>query len=77
MWAVGVAMPTFLLLMGESGMYQKFFSAKNAKAARQAVVGMIVGVVIIETTLALLAIVGRSVYPDLLEQTSILGRAAS
>ncbi|MFB3069619.1 MAG: sodium:solute symporter [Gemmatimonadales bacterium] len=77
LWAVGVAMPTFLLLMGESGMYQKFFSAKNAKAARQAVVGMIVGVVIIETTLALLAIVGRSVYPDLLEQTSILGRAAS
>lgn len=77
LWAVGVAMPTFLLLMGESGMYQKFFSAKNAKAACQAVVGMIVGVVIIETTLALLAIVGRSVYPDLLEQTSILGRAAS
>ena len=77
LWVVGVAMPTFLLLMGESGMYQKFFSAKNATAARQAVVGMIVGVVIIETTLALLAIVGRSVYPDLLEQTSILGRAAS
>ncbi len=77
LWAVGVAMPTFLLLMGESGMYQKFFSAKNATAARRAVVGMIVGVVIIETTLALLAIVGRSVYPDLLEQTSILGRAAS
>ncbi len=77
LWAVGVAMPTFLLLMGESGMYQKFFSAKNATAARQAVVGMIVGVVVIETTLALLAIVGRSVYPDLLEQTSILGRAAS
>ena len=77
LWAVGVAMPTFLLLMGESGMYQKFFSAKNATAARRAVVGMIVGVVVIETALALLAIVGRSVYPDLLEQTSILGRAAS
>ena len=75
LWAVGVAMPTFLLLMGESGMYQKFFSAKNATAARRAVVGMIVGVVIIETALALLAIAGRSVYPDLLEQTSILGRA--
>jgi SSS family solute:Na+ symporter/sodium/proline symporter len=77
LWAVGVAMPTFLLLMGESGMYQKFFSAKNATAARRAVVGMIVGVMVIETALALLAIVGRSVYPDLLEQTSILGRAAS
>jgi len=77
LWVLGVAMPTFLLLMGESGMYQKFFSAKNARAARQAVVGMVVGVIVIETTLALLAIVGRSVFPDLLEQTSILGRAAS
>jgi SSS family solute:Na+ symporter/sodium/proline symporter len=77
LWVIGVAMPTFLLLMGESGMYQKFFSAKNATAARQAVIGMIIGIVVIETTLALLAIVGRSVYPDLLEQTSVLGRAAS
>jgi SSS family solute:Na+ symporter len=77
LWVLGVAMPTFLLLMGESGMYQKFFSAKNATAARQAVVGMVIGVVIIETALAFLAIVGRSVYPDLLDQTSIVGRAAS
>lgn len=77
LWVLGVAMPTFLLLLGESGMYQKFFSAKNSRAARQAVVGMVAGVVILETCLALLAIVGRSVYPDLLEQTSIVGRAAS
>ena len=77
LWVVGVAMPTFLLLMGESGMYQKFFSAKNAAAARQAVIGMVFGIVILETALALLAIVGRAVYPDLLEQTSIVGRAAS
>ncbi|HUF11421.1 MAG TPA: sodium:solute symporter family protein, partial [Rhodothermales bacterium] len=77
LWVLGVAMPTFLLLLGESGMYQKFFSAKNSRAARQAVIGMVVGVVVLETCLALLAIVGRSVYPDLLEQTSIVGRAAS
>ncbi len=77
LWVLGVAMPTFLLLLGESGMYQKFFSAKNSRAARQAVVGMVGGIVIIETCLALLAIVGRSVYPDLLEQTSVVGRAAS
>ena len=58
-------------------MYQKFFSAKNASAARKAVIGMIVGIVTLETALALLAIVGRAVYPNLLEQTSIVGRAAS
>ncbi len=77
LWVLGVAMPTFLLLLGESGMYQKFFSAKNEQAARKAVVGMVAGIVIIETALALLAIVGRAAYPDLLEQTSVVGRAAS
>lgn len=77
LWAIGVAAPTFLLLLGESGMYQKFFSAKNARAARRAVLGMVAGVVFIETTLALLAIVGRAAFPDLMEQTSIVGRAAS
>jgi len=77
LWVIGVAMPTFLLLMGESGIYQKFFSAKNAGAARKAVVGTVIGVVILETALALLAIVGRAAYPDLMEQTSVVGRAAS
>ena len=77
LWVVGVSLPTFLLLLGESGMYQKFFSAKDANAARRAVIGMVLGVVIIETALALVAIVGRAAYPDLMEQTSIVGRAAS
>jgi SSS family solute:Na+ symporter len=77
LWVLGVAMPTFLLLLGESGMYQKFFSAKNEGAAKKAVVGMIVGVILIETTLALLAIVGRAAFPDLDQQVSVVGRAAS
>ncbi len=77
LWALGVAMPTFLLILGESGMYQKFFSARNAQAARRAVIGMLLGIMLIETALALLAIVGRSTYPNLMEETSILGRAAS
>ena len=77
LWVFGVAMPTFLLILGESGMYQKFFSAKNARAAKQAVLGMVVGIVVIETALALLAIVGRAAFPDLMDQTSVVGRAAS
>ncbi len=77
LWVLGVSMPTFLLLLGESGMYQKFFSAKDANAARRAVIGMVAGVVLIETTLALVAIVGRAAFPDLTAQTSIVGRAAS
>jgi SSS family solute:Na+ symporter/sodium/proline symporter len=77
LWVMGVSLPTFLLLLGESGMYQKFFSAKDASAARRAVVGMVLGVVLLETALALLAIVGRAAYPNLIEEVSIVGRAAS
>ena len=69
LWVIGVAMPTFLLIPGESGMYQKFFSAKDAGAAKKAVVGMFLGVVFIETTLALIAIVGRAVFPELADPT--------
>lgn len=61
-WAFGVFFPTFFLLLGESSMYQKFFSAKDEHAARRAVLGMVVGVVIIETSLALLAIIGAGKY---------------
>ena len=77
LWVFGVALPTFLLLLGESGMYQKFFSAKNERAARRAVIGMVIGIIILETALALLAIVGRAVYPDLVEQVTVVGVAAS
>ncbi len=58
-------------------MYQKFFSAKDESAARKAVIGMVAGIVIIEVALALLAIAGRAAFPDLVESTSIVGRAAS
>jgi SSS family solute:Na+ symporter/sodium/proline symporter len=76
LWVFGVAAPTFLLILGESGMYQKFFSAKNENAARKAVLGMVAGIVIIEVALALLAIVGRAAFPDLMESTSIVAGAA-
>ena len=46
LWAVGVFFPTFFLLLGESSIYQKFFSAESESAARKAVIGMILGVVI-------------------------------
>ncbi len=62
LWAFGVFFPTFFLLLGESSMYQKFFSAKDESSARRAVLGMVVGVVVIETCLALLAVVGAGQY---------------
>jgi solute:Na+ symporter, SSS family len=64
-WAFGVFFPTFFLLLGESSMYQKFFSARDESSARRAVLGMVVGVVVIETCLALLAVVGAGHYWNL------------
>jgi SSS family solute:Na+ symporter/sodium/proline symporter len=61
-WAFGVFFPTFFLLLGEGSMYQKFMSARDEKAARRAVLGMVAGVVIIETCLALMAVVGAGKY---------------
>jgi SSS family solute:Na+ symporter len=63
-WVVGIALPTFLLLMSESSIYQKFSSAENEKGAKQAVLGMFVGVVIVEMLMMLIALVGFAIYAD-------------
>src|ERR1700741_4731639 len=44
-------LPTMLLMLGNQSMYQKFFSAKSEKAARQAVVGWVIGTVILESVI--------------------------
>lgn len=63
--ALGLTLPTMLLLIGNQGMYQKFFSARSEKDARRAVGGWIVGTVILETLLITLAVVGSSKFhPD-------------
>jgi len=79
LWVFGVAAPTFLLLLGESGMYQKFSSAQDAGSAKKAVVWMLLGVVVIETALALTAIAGRAVFPELADPATVVveGRAAA
>lgn len=60
--AFGLFLPTFFLLLGESGMYQKFMSAKSELDARKAVIGMIIGVIIIETVLDATAVFGAGLY---------------
>src|SRR6266446_2309249 len=58
--ALGFLIPTMLLLVGNQGMYQKFFSARSEKDARYAVFGWIVGTVMLETLLMMLAVIGSS-----------------
>jgi solute:Na+ symporter, SSS family len=53
-------LPTMLLLVGNQGMYQKFFSAKTERDARVSVYGWIIGTVILETLLVTFAVVASS-----------------
>ncbi len=63
-WYIGILLPTLLLLLSESSIYQKFSSAKDAKSARQAVFGMFIGVVLIEFLMCALAVIGFAMYAE-------------
>ncbi|MGH9529771.1 MAG: sodium:solute symporter family protein [Terriglobales bacterium] len=54
--------PTFLLMLGNQSMYQKFFSAKSAKDAKIAVAGWIVGTVFLETVIIAVAVIGTAMF---------------
>ncbi len=47
--SLALFLPTMFLLLGEANMYQKFFSARNERTARLAVVGWIAGTILVET----------------------------
>jgi SSS family solute:Na+ symporter/sodium/proline symporter len=55
-------LPTMLLMLGNQSMYQKFFSAKSEKDARNAVVGWIIGTIILETVIVALAVFGSVLF---------------
>jgi SSS family solute:Na+ symporter/sodium/proline symporter len=61
--AMELMVPTMLLMLGNQAMYQKFFSAKSEKDARVAVVGWIIGTVLLETVIVALAVVGSVLFP--------------
>lgn len=58
---LGYLLPTMLLLIGNQGMYQKFFSARSERDARRAVFGWIIGTLILETVIITIAVIGSSV----------------
>ncbi len=73
--ALGYSLPTMLLLLGESNMYQRFFSARDEKTAKRAVLGWIGGTVILETAIVVLAIVGSAMFLDISSESVILHSA--
>ncbi len=64
LWVIGIILPTFLLLMSESSVYQKFSSAKDAASAKKAVFWMFIGVVVIEVMMCTLSVVGYAIYAE-------------
>ncbi len=70
--ALAYALPTMLLLLGESGMYQRFFSAKDEATAKRSVIGWIIGTIFVETLIVILAIIGSSLFLDIDSEMVIL-----
>lgn len=58
--ALGYLLPSMLLLIGNQGMYQKFFSARSERDARLAVFGWIIGTVVLETAIITIAVLGSA-----------------
>jgi SSS family solute:Na+ symporter/sodium/proline symporter len=54
--------PVLLIMLGNQAMYQKFFSAKSERDARLAVVGWVIGTVILETVIIAIAVIGSAIY---------------
>lgn len=63
--ALALFFPTMFLLLGEANMYQKFFSAKSEGAARRAVIGWIVGTIVVETLIDSVGVFGSVAIPGL------------
>jgi SSS family solute:Na+ symporter len=60
--ALNYMIPTMLLLIGNQGMYQKFFSARSERDAKLAVYGWIGGTLLLETLLITVAVIGSSEF---------------
>jgi SSS family solute:Na+ symporter/sodium/proline symporter len=63
--AIGLFLPTLCLLLGEANMYQKFFSARDERAARRSVAGWIVGTIVVESMIVGLGLLGSAQIPGL------------
>jgi solute:Na+ symporter, SSS family len=62
--ALELFLPTILLMLGNQSMYQKFFSAKSEKDARNAVVGWVIGTIILETAIVAIAVFASVLFPS-------------
>ncbi len=76
--ALGYFLPTLFLLLGNANMYQRFFAARDEREARRSVVGWVVGVILVESLVIALAVVGSSMpqFRDLAAPETIIPAVA-
>ncbi len=63
--ALGLLLPSFLLILGDANMYQRFFSARTEGVARRAVIWMLIGVAFMEFMIIFTAWVCSALEPNL------------
>ena len=68
--SLALFLPTMFLLLGEANMYQKFFSARDERAARLAVVAWGLGTIVVETLIDSTGVLASVVMPGLSEAQS-------
>ena len=68
--SMALFLPTLFLLLGEANMYQKFFSARDERTARRAVVFWIVGTIVVETLIDSTGVLASTIVPGLPEVES-------
>jgi len=60
---IGMLLPTFLLVLGDANLYQRFMSAESPATARRAALYMFVGIMVLECAIIALACLGRQLLP--------------
>ena len=61
---INFCLPSFLLIMGDANMYQRFFASKDARGAKSATKTLIIAVLIAELMIIVAAWIASSMIPD-------------
>lgn len=71
-----ILLPPFLLILGDANMYQRFFSARDSGGARKATLYLLGGLLILESAIILLAVLGRALLPDIANPAHVIVEVA-
>ncbi|MAW60786.1 MAG: hypothetical protein CMJ94_08130 [Planctomycetes bacterium] len=64
---VNILLPTFLLILGDANLMQRFLAAKSPATAKRAAIATFVGLVVLETAIIGMAFLGKGMLPEPLE----------